>query len=299
MTRFSEILDARPGELARPPRWSARERVVRSFDVAGDGRVAMVTTPDEELIHHEGWSRVDVWDPGTGEIDGRHPAKAGAPATRHPSAGSTRWQWSDDGELLAFSISFDGYPTCCTRRPAASGGWQLVELPSDPTGVHVTGGSLAWRPASHDLCFLGDDRARGPGCTRRPVCRAVAAPAARVLTPGDVTVDGLRLRSRPGDSAGHRHQHPHRPARYLPGRRADGGLTTADQGQPPGGHLEAAADPARAAGPPPTGRGRGHPRAAAGPRPPATARCRWWSSSTAVRPPTPSTDSATGSTAAP
>ena len=38
-------------------------RVIAAFEVSPDRRrIAMLTAPDEELIHFEGWSRVDVYD---------------------------------------------------------------------------------------------------------------------------------------------------------------------------------------------------------------------------------------------
>lgn len=44
------------------------ERVIRALDVApAKGRIAMVTTPDDEQIHAEGWSEVFVFDPSSGE----------------------------------------------------------------------------------------------------------------------------------------------------------------------------------------------------------------------------------------
>jgi dipeptidyl aminopeptidase/acylaminoacyl peptidase len=98
-------------------------------------------------------------------------------------------RWSDDGALLAFSVSFDGYPTLLYAATQDAGGYTLVELPR-PDGVHVTGGSLAWRPATRDLCFIGDHRARGRVYAATGVSARGAA-GTTVVTPGDVTVDGF------------------------------------------------------------------------------------------------------------
>lgn len=164
------------------------ERVVQDLETSPDGRVAMITTPDEETIHNEGWSRVDVWDPVSGEVtvvtqsgwrDG-HPS---------PFGWINEVRWSDDGERLAFSVSFDGYPTLLYAANRGEDGYRLVELPR-PDGVQVTGGSLAWRPGSHDLCFTGDHRARSRIYAVTDVT-ASGAETTTVVTPGDLTVDGF------------------------------------------------------------------------------------------------------------
>jgi dipeptidyl aminopeptidase/acylaminoacyl peptidase len=166
----------------------AADRVIQDFDVAGDGRVAMITTPDEELIHNEGWSRVDVWDPASGEVTVVTPDgwRAAHPS---PYGWINEVRWSEDGDLLAFSISFDGYPTLLYAAGRGQNDYRLVELPR-PEGVHVTGGSLAWRPGRRDLCFIGDHKARGRVYSVTGVS-AGGATATAVITPGDVTVDGF------------------------------------------------------------------------------------------------------------
>jgi dipeptidyl aminopeptidase/acylaminoacyl peptidase len=187
VTTFSELwsLDL---ESWRATKLVDADRVIVASDLAVDGRIAMITTPDEELIHNEGWSRIDVWDPATGTTtvvtpDGwrdRHPSRFG-------------WinevAWTDDGELLAFSVSFDGYPTLPYAAVRSDAGYRLVEL-ARPDGVEVSGGSLQWRPGSHDLCFIGGHRARGRVYALRGVSAAGAA-GSSVITPGDVTVDGF------------------------------------------------------------------------------------------------------------
>jgi dipeptidyl aminopeptidase/acylaminoacyl peptidase len=163
-------------------------RVITSADVARDGHIAMITTPDEELIHNEGWSRVEVWDPASKEIT---VVTADGWRDGHPSPFGwvNEVAWSDDGELLAFSVSFDGYPTLVYAAVRGDAGYRLLELPR-PDGVEVTGGSLAWRPGSHDLCFVGDHRGRGRVYALTGVSGRGAA-GTTVVTPGDVTVDGF------------------------------------------------------------------------------------------------------------
>ena len=187
VTAFTELwtLDL---ESWRATRLVDATRVILASDLAPDGRIAMITTPDEELIHNEGWSRVDVWDPATRQTtivtpDGWRAA--------HPSPFGwvNEVAWSDDGSLLAFSVSFDGYPTRLYAAERSDTGYRLIEL-DRPDGVEVTGGSLAWRPRSRDLCFIGDQRARARLYALTGVSGRGAAGTA-VLTPGDVTVDGF------------------------------------------------------------------------------------------------------------
>ncbi len=167
-------------------------RVVRTFDVSDDGLIAMVTTPDEELIHHEGWSRVEVFDPATSETTivtqegwrSEHPS---------PYGWLNEVWWSDDGRRLAFSISFDGFPTRVYTARRTASGYDLEEL-ERPSGVSISGGSLSWRGASGDLCFLGDERAR----TRVFVARGSsdgATVTTSTLTPGDVAVEAFDFSS--------------------------------------------------------------------------------------------------------
>jgi len=185
VTTFTEIwaLDL---ESWRATKLVDADRVITASDVAADGRLAMITTPDEEQIHAEGWSRVDVWDPATREITVVTPDgwRAAHPS---PFGWVNEVAWSNDGELLAFSVSFDGYPTLLYAALRSDRGYRLLEL-ARPDGVEVSGGSLAWRPGSHDLCFICDQRAR----SRVHAITGVSASGAAgntLLTPGDVTAE--------------------------------------------------------------------------------------------------------------
>ncbi len=161
-------------------------RVVKHFDVSDEGLVAMVTTPDEEIIHHEGWSRVEVFDPANEET-----AIVTPDGWRSGHLSPYGWidqvTWAADGRTLAFSISFDGFPTRLYRARRTDSGYALSEL-DRPAGVSVTGGSLSWRGASDDLCFRGDQRAR----TRVYAAKGISSgdvSAISTLTPGDVAVE--------------------------------------------------------------------------------------------------------------
>jgi len=186
VTRFSELwmLDL---ESWRATKVVDERRVIGAFEVAPDRkRIAMLTTPDEELIHNEGWSRLDVHDADAGSV-----SVVTGPDWRSDHLSPFGWlneaRWSSDGRALAFSISFDGYPTRVYVAEWVPDGPRLREL-QRPAGVSVSGGSLGWRPGSRELRFVGEEQARS---------RLMAFTGIRdggqgrtvTLTPGDVTVD--------------------------------------------------------------------------------------------------------------
>ncbi|TWT43706.1 Prolyl tripeptidyl peptidase precursor [Phycisphaerae bacterium RAS1] len=170
----------------------AEKRYIRYFAVSPDQqRIAMITDPNDELITHEGRSRVDVYDAATKKVetlaDELWRAQAPSPYGWLESAA-----WSSDGRLLAFTISFDGYPSEILlaewKTDAASGAAPALRRAARPADVYVTG-RLQWIPDSADLCFVADQRAR-----RRIYCleslRDGAPGKTRLLTPTDIVVDG-------------------------------------------------------------------------------------------------------------
>jgi len=163
VTEFSQIWNLDLSSW-RSEKLVDENRVIGAFSVSPDeSRIAMLTTPDEELIHNEGWSRVDVFDVKSKEVsiitqDGWR--------ADHPSPYG--WlegvEWSSDGNALAFAISYDGYPTemyvaewmggsVSTRKLVRTGLWT------------INGGTQKWRGESRDLCFNADDQAR-----KRVIC---------------------------------------------------------------------------------------------------------------------------------
>jgi dipeptidyl aminopeptidase/acylaminoacyl peptidase len=157
------------------------KRVINSLDLSADGRTAaLVTAPDNELVHHEGWSRVDVLDIATGEL-----TEVTGPGWRDGHDSPFGWidgiRITDDSRTIGFTISFDGYPTRIYVATAEDDGWDLNEI-ERPDGVSVVGGSLAWRPGSDTMFFRGDSRARVRLYRLDPDGPATA------LTPGDVTI---------------------------------------------------------------------------------------------------------------
>ncbi len=172
------------------------KRVIRAFAVSPDHRrMAMITTPDETLLSKEGWSRVDVYDPTTKQVK---PVTAKGWRKDHPSPYG--WvdnvSWSDDSEALAFTVSFDGYPTRIYVAEWSGDDVSLSELERPPI-VSVRGGSARWRGGSRDLCFSGEERAR-VRVYSIPNVRGGKHDKAESLTPGDVVATSFSF-PRSGD----------------------------------------------------------------------------------------------------
>ncbi len=162
------------------------KRVIVSLAVSPDqSRIAMITRPDDTILTNEGWSRVDVYDTETKEVSTVTPDGW---RDDHPSPFGWLGDlvWSADGQALAFSVDFDGYPAeiyvAEYGRPSR-GALRKLDRPAD---VSVSG-SLRWRGPSRDLCFRGESRARS-----RVYCIKGVADGrqghADTLTAGDVAV---------------------------------------------------------------------------------------------------------------
>jgi dipeptidyl aminopeptidase/acylaminoacyl peptidase len=134
------------------------QHVVRDLAVAPGGkRLALITTPDDTVVSFEGQSRVEVYDTRTKKsaVLPDRAFRAGAPS---PHGWLEHLAWSGSGDLLAFSVAFDGYPA---EVIVAHHGdeWKTWKL-RRPEGVHIRGyGSpLGWRGGngSPRLYFLGE-----------------------------------------------------------------------------------------------------------------------------------------------
>ena len=187
VTKFTQVwrLDL---ESWRAEKLVDERRVISAMRVSPDGsKIAMVTTPDDELLHLEGWSRVDVWDAATRQVETVTPE-----GWRQDHGSPFGWidgpAWSSDG-ALAFAVEFDGHPCriyACEWNGAAHRTWELRR----PEGVSVMGASLAWRGKTRELCFLGEARARARVHSIAEV-RGGGQGADRVLTPGDHAVSAF------------------------------------------------------------------------------------------------------------
>lgn len=164
---------------------------VDAFSVSPDEkRVAMVTGPDGAVITMEGQSELTIMDLATGEAtdlpDDEWRKKVPSPFGRLAAP-----RWSPDGAALAFAIGFDAYPSEVFVAGWGSGGTPSIRKVRRPGTVSLHGGvdggmTLSWKGPSHDLCFLGDDRARV-----KVFCAKDAPSGGPVecLTDGDVVVD--------------------------------------------------------------------------------------------------------------
>ncbi len=165
------------------------KRVITSLDVAPDERrMVMVTKPDTSLMVAEGWSTVDVYDAtndtvSTVTVEGWR--------KDHPSP----FGWIDgaafsaDGNALAWTVSFDGFPTQLYAAEWNGSEPRVTEL-ERPPGVTLTGGPLRWRGGSRDLCFVGEDHARARVYAITGV-RDGRQGQSKTLTTGDVVVHGF------------------------------------------------------------------------------------------------------------
>jgi dipeptidyl aminopeptidase/acylaminoacyl peptidase len=143
--------------------WRAAEvigtdQVIRDIALSPSGdRLAIITVDDEELIFHEGWSRVELLDLATGERE-----LLTEPEWRSDHPSPFGWlehlAWSADGDALAFSISFDGYPSRIYVLEQGSAGWSLQQV-SRPGLVNFDG-NLTWRGKGRTLCYRGEEMGR-------------------------------------------------------------------------------------------------------------------------------------------
>ena len=180
VTKFSQVwrLDL---ESWRPEKLVDEKRVVTALRVAPDqSRIAMVTAPDDEILHLEGWSRIDVWNAATRSVE-----VVTADGWRAQHESPFGWiespRWSADG-ALAFAVEFDGHPCRIYACQWGAGKPQVWEL-ERPAGVSVLGGTLAWR-GTREICFIGEQRARARVHTIADI-RDGRQGADRILTPGD------------------------------------------------------------------------------------------------------------------
>ncbi|NOS99147.1 MAG: S9 family peptidase [Phycisphaerales bacterium] len=174
------------------------KRVIGELAVSPDGRwLAMLTTPTEDLITNEGWSRVDLYDAKTKKIVSP-PDKQWRADAPSPYGWLLGLAWSSNSRHFSFRVDFDGYP----------GEVFIATMGDDgPTGTHrltradevYIAGDMMWHQGTDDFCFAAEDHAR-----RRVYCVKDAGEEKQgqtvTLTPGDVVVQAFSL-ARSGDAA--------------------------------------------------------------------------------------------------
>jgi dipeptidyl aminopeptidase/acylaminoacyl peptidase len=165
-------------------------RFVRYFDVSPETkRIAMITDPNHLLINHEGRSEVEILDLATREAS-ELPDKLWRDDAPSPYGWLADPAWSPDGENVAFTVSYDGYPSELFIASWIRGTASVKKL-ARPSEAHVYG-RLHWRPDDpRRICFVADHRATAP------VFEVLSTDASdhRVLTPGDVVVSDFSFAS--------------------------------------------------------------------------------------------------------
>lgn len=157
VTTLSEVrrldLDTWRDEVA-----AGATRVISEMALSPDGsRLAMITSPDNELIFKEGWSRVDVLELATGAVT-ELTGQAWRDGHKSPYGWIDDLAWAADGRALAFAIAYDGYATDIWVAEERGDRWPLQKI-SRPDPWHYDGG-LAWRGTARTLCWRGEAMAR-------------------------------------------------------------------------------------------------------------------------------------------
>ncbi|MBU0618007.1 MAG: prolyl oligopeptidase family serine peptidase [Planctomycetes bacterium] len=162
------------------------KRYIRGFTVSPNERcIAMHTTPDSELITNEGWSRVDVFDMETEEIQ-TLPDKLYREDAPSPYGWLEELAWASDSKALAFSVGWDGYPNELFVAEWTNDETAVRKL-KRPTDGMTVGGGLHWRDGTRELCFLGEHRARQHVYSIADIRDGIQGEL-RLRTPGDIAV---------------------------------------------------------------------------------------------------------------
>ena len=133
------------------------DRVVFEFALSPDAStLAMVTTPDEELIHLEGWSHIDLVDVRSGVVE-RLDDRLWRDDAPSPFGWLYGLTWSDDG-ALAHRVDFDGHPGEQFLTTTAPLRTERMPRSADAT---LTGAPV-FRPGTRELCGRVDLQGRRP-----------------------------------------------------------------------------------------------------------------------------------------
>ncbi|MCE9680249.1 S9 family peptidase [Shewanella sp. AS1] len=134
------------------------DKVVWEFRVNKDAsQIARITTKDNEIIHLEGWSDIEVYNTQKGE---NQTLKATQWRDKAPSPYG--WllglDWSGTNQL-AFRIDFDGHPgKLFVANPSQP---QSDALEIKPKGdVTLYASDIHWRAQSDEICYRGADHGR-------------------------------------------------------------------------------------------------------------------------------------------
>jgi dipeptidyl aminopeptidase/acylaminoacyl peptidase len=169
------------------------QRVIRDFALASNGRIAMITTPDDKVVSFEGQSRVEVWDPKTKKITvvPEKPYRADAAS---PYGWLEHLAWNADGSAVAFNVIFDAYPAEIFIARLQDDRWRTDRMPRFGQHIHGYGSPIAWRGKS-ELFFLQESKARVRLCSL-DLAGGNRESAVKTHTPGDVVVENFSLDAR-------------------------------------------------------------------------------------------------------
>ena len=153
-----------PGGATRDPEKHGPKKLfegdfhIWQFSVSPDeGRVAVITTPDPRLIRLEGWSELQVL-----YLETRKVAKVPDALFRQEAPSPYGWiegtEWSADGGALAFTVSWDGYPTEIYVAHFTDGEGIRVGRVRRTDGPEIEGGTVAWLGKGRDLVYRVQDR---------------------------------------------------------------------------------------------------------------------------------------------
>jgi dipeptidyl aminopeptidase/acylaminoacyl peptidase len=175
----------------RTERIVANRRHIYDLALAPDqGRLAMITAPDDTVITFEGRSRVDLCDLASGKIESVS-EDAYRKQMPSPYAWLEKLAWSADSKSLAFGVVFDGYPAEIVVADCSAAPYPARVLKRPPgLSLHGYGTPIQWRGKGSEIVFLGEEKARIRLCSM-PVSGEPAG--ASTWTPGDVVVSLLSL----------------------------------------------------------------------------------------------------------
>lgn len=135
------------------------KRHITTFTVSRDQqKIALITTPTDQLISNEGQSRVDVFDVASKLIDSPDATlwRAHAPS---PYGWVETPAWSPDGQKLAIAVGFDGYPAEIFVVDYSGGHTHTQKIKRENEFAIEDGTPLIWLPNSIDLCLRIEERA--------------------------------------------------------------------------------------------------------------------------------------------
>lgn len=135
------------------------DKVVWEFKVTQDAsQIARITTADNELVHYEGWSNLEVYNTRTNS-NIVLPDSAWRQDAPSPYGWLLGLDWHANNQQLAFRIDFDGHPgklfvVTPQQKPAKP---LDIKRSGDIT---LNGSDIHWRPNSDEICYRGADHGR-------------------------------------------------------------------------------------------------------------------------------------------